>query len=605
MLLLKIALLASTVLPALSAIYQSVDELVSARGNDLEFDFVVIGGGAAGNALANRLTEHSEWSVLLLEAGGSPEGLLNYSIPFFNIFVQRPGPLDWNYTTPPQPGLGERSLYYPRGRVLGGCTSMNGMSYARGSADDYDRYARFTGDPGWSWKSILPYFRKNERWVAPTDNHDQRGQFNPAVHGFKGITSVSLSGFPTPAIDVRVTQMTENLPDEYPFNLDYNSGYPLGVAWYQRTIDHGVRSSSFTSYLGPKFITRPNLHVLLNAQVTRVLPIDGNFTSFRRVEFARSKNDARHEVLALKEVLISAGALEAPKLLLNSGIGDSKSLTSLGITPRIHLPDVGKNLSVHVGVNVPFFINETFKDTTFDDTIRNLTRREELVQEWKDTHGGGPLGIGTYVSHIVYRRLAKDSGIFNGQADPSSGPLSPHIQIIPANGNLSPPPQNYFFTVYASLVTPTSRGSISINTTEPFDKPIIDFGCLTTTFDVSALREAIKSVWRFVGASVWDDYIIGPAVNISPASSDEELESFLRANAAPNCHTVGTASMSPKGARYGVVDPDLKVKGTSNLRVVDASILPFVPSGTTMPPVYAVAERAADMIKQDWLRSYQ
>ncbi|KAL0578811.1 hypothetical protein V5O48_003178 [Marasmius crinis-equi] len=457
----------------------------------------------------------------------------------------------------------------------------------------------------------LNIMEQNERWQFPTDNHDQTGQFDPVVHGFKGITSVSLNGFPTPAIDARVAQLTQELSDEFPFNLDINSGFPLGVGWAQETVKHGVRSSSFTSYLGPEFASRPNLHVLLNAQAIRVSPITrddrraSSASTFGLVEFARDRNDVHRTVSATKEILISGGSLETPKLLMNSGIGDSAVLPTLGISPLIHLPDVGKNLSVHIAVNLPFFVNETFKETTFDDNIRNSTRREGLIREWQKTGGGGPFGV-AYVSHFVYSRLPEDApGMLDAEGDPSSGPFSPHIGTTTQNGNLNPPPEGYFFSAPATLLTPTSRGTISINTTDPFAQPIINFGCLTTQFDVFALREAIKSVWRFVSASAWDGYILRPAISISVDSSDEELEAYARGNAAPNGHIVGTAAMSSKGAAYGVVDPDLKVKGTRGLRVVDASVLPFVPAGNTMAPIYAFAERVADLIKVEWAGSHK
>ncbi|KAG7440523.1 aryl-alcohol-oxidase from pleurotus Eryingii [Guyanagaster necrorhizus] len=578
---------------ALADIYNNVDELP----RNLTFDFIVIGGGTAGNVVANRLTENPSFSVLVLEAGPSPEGQLNHTVPFFSIFLREQSPLDWNYTTVPQVGLDGSALQYPRGRILGGCSSMNRLAYVRGSSEDYDRYANVTGDNGWSWNEIQPYIRKNERWTSPTDNHNTSGQFNPAVHGFHGINSVSLAGFPSPTVQDRVIQVTEELSDEFPFNLDYNSGFQLGVGWAQSTIKHGKRSSSFTSYLGPEFVGRQNLHILLNAQVTRLLQTNSDPTEFLTVEFAENKDAPRQRVTATKEVIISTGSVGTPTLLLNSGIGDPNQLSRFGIKTLINIPDVGKNLSNQPMLTLSYFVNST---NTFDDIIRNLTLRSELIRQWIETDGDGPLGIGPYGTHQVFTRLSKNSTALETNPDPAAGPNTAHIQSGIQNGDISPPPEGHFMTISLSLNTPTSRGSIQLNTTDAFDQPLIDLGLLTTDFDVLALKEGIGIAQRFVGARAWDGYVLGPLSNITASSTDAELEAFIRANTSPNGHIVSTASMSPKGAQHGVVDPDLRVKGIARLRVVDASILPFVPSANTQFAVYMVGERGADLIKAAW-----
>ncbi|KAJ7757048.1 aryl-alcohol oxidase [Mycena metata] len=580
--------------PCLGAIYDSFAQLPQ----DTVFDFVIIGGGAGGNAVANRLTEIPSFSVLLLEAGPSPEGLLNYTVPFFDIYLRGPGPLDWNYTVS-SVGLNKRVLTFPRGRLLGGSTSINGLGYVRGSSDDFDRYARVTGDPGWGWNELQPYFRKNERWIAPTDHHNQT-EFNPEVHGFHGINSVSLAGFPSPPdIDNRVAAVVQELSDEFPYNEDINSGSPSGVSWVQSNIKHGTRSSAFTSYLGPEFISRPNLHVLLNAQATRLIESSSNPIAFHSVEFASGRNEPRQRVTASKEVIIAAGALETPKLLLNSGIGDKNYLTSMGIQPRVDLPDVGANLSAHVAVSLVYNVNST---QTFDEIARNATFRNQLLDEWMGTDGGGPLGI-SYTSHNVFTRLPENATIFQNNPDPAAGPRSTHLQGTVQNGDISPTVAGNFLAMPATLLTPTSRGSIRLNTTDPFTQPLIDVASLTTDFDIFGLREAVKMTHRFLNATAWQGYILQPASfsNLSFGATDEEIETYIRANAAPNGHVVGTASMSPKGASYGVVDPDLTVKGVRGLRVVDASILPYLPAGFTMTSTYVVAERASDMIKAKWL----
>ncbi|KAJ7176682.1 hypothetical protein C8R46DRAFT_1346666 [Mycena filopes] len=268
--------------PCFCKIYEDVNQLPG-----LSYDFVVVGGGGAGNVVANRLTQNPDFSVLVLEAGVSRvyvyrssvhyltcfsnENVTDSIVPFLVNGLLVPGIYEWNYTSIPQPGLNGRSIGIPRAHMLGGCTSHNGMIYTRGSADDYNRFAEVTGDPGWSWDRLLPYFFKNEKWTPPVDHHDTRGQFDPRVHSTTGITAVSLSGYPWTTFSNHVLAATAQQPEDWHFNLDTNSGKPLGTSWVQTTIQGGVRSSSATSYLGPEFIRRPNLHVLLHAQVSKLV----------------------------------------------------------------------------------------------------------------------------------------------------------------------------------------------------------------------------------------------------------------------------------------------------------------------------------------------
>jgi len=293
--------------------------------------------------------------------------------------------------------------------------------------------------------------------------------------------------------------------------------------------------------------------------------------------------------------LSSRPALEAPILLLNSGIGESTTLTNLGIQPRVNLPDVGQNSSVHIGTGLDYFVNAT---DTFDDIIRNSTLRQILLDEWNQTNGGGPLGSGFGIHHI-FVRLPFNSTILKTHPDPAPGPDSPHSQTAVQNGDLNPPPEGHFVNVGATLVTPVSRGTIRLNTTSPFDQPLIDLACLTSDLDIAAIREGMKISMRLISANAWQGYVLGPSNNITNTPSDADLDAFARSTASPNGHIIGTASMSPRGANYGVVDPDLLVKGV-HLRIVDASVLPFITSGNTQVPVYIFSERASDLIKAKW-----
>ncbi|KAK0460465.1 aryl-alcohol-oxidase from pleurotus Eryingii [Desarmillaria tabescens] len=425
------------------------------------------------------------------------------------------------------------------------------MFYSRGSSQDYDRYAQISGDPGWGWEALQPYIRKNERFVPPSDHHNTTGQFNPAVHGFDGINLVSLPGVPR-ATDSRVIQTTSELLDDYPFNLDYNSGYQLGIGWIQYTIGNGTRSSSQTSYLGPMYIGRPNLHILTNAYVTRILQSNTQNTkgepTFDAVEFTQDTGATIHTLApaGLKELILSAGSMGTPRILLHSGIGDKTELKAIGITPALHLPDVGKNLTDHTLWTISFFVG--------------------------------------------FLRVPEDAGILDG--DPCAGNETAHYELIFVNGILlDPPPTGNFFSITIMDICPLSRGNIIVNSTNPMDPPLINPNYFSHAQDLAIMQFAAESAKKFVTAVVWNNYILSVTANTT--------EDDIRNGASSAFHPVGTASMSPADANWGVVNPDLKLKGVKGVRIVDASILPFVPAAHTQVPVYLIAERAADLIKAD------
>ncbi|KAJ7715728.1 pyranose dehydrogenase [Mycena maculata] len=575
--------------PCFAKIYEDVSDLPG-----LEYDFVIVGGGTSGNVVANRLTENPNFSVLVLEAGVSNEGVIDSIVPFLvEGLLSGPNIYEWNYTTTPQIGLNNRTIPYPRAHILGGCSAHNGMVYTRGSADDFNRYAALTGDPGWSWDRIFPYFLKTEKWTPPADHHDTDGEFDPTVHSTDGINSVSLNGYPWPIFDHHVIQTTRELPEEFPFNLDFNSGQMLGVGWLQSSIGGGKRSTSATSYLAPKFIQRENLHVLLHAQVSKL--VDPNKTNedltFGGVEFLQG--ESLFTAKATKEIILSAGSVGTPNILMHSGIGDSKALTALGIPSVLDLPSVGQNATDQPIVSAGWSVNST---QTVDSITQNMTRYDEAFAEWNRSHTGPFVEVGA--THIAWVRLAADSPIFENSTDPAAGPDSPHIEISMGTGG-APNPAGHAMAMGIVVLNPTSRGSVTLQSNNPFDPPLIDPGLLKTDIDIYTAREGIKRAYRFVQAPVWQDYIIAP-INALLNLSTEALDEFIRNTATPGSHLLGTAAMTAMNASWGVVDPDLLVKHTSGIRIIDLSIIPLMPSAHTQAAAYVVGERGADLVKARW-----
>ncbi|KAJ7836922.1 alcohol oxidase [Mycena olivaceomarginata] len=530
---------------------------------NLKFDFIIVGGGTAGNVVANRLSENWDVSVLVLEAGGSNVGVTNIIVPAFAARATPNTPQDWNYTTTPQVGLNSTAIAYPRGFVLGGSSSVNYMAYTRGSKEDYDRWANVTGDDGWSWDKLIPYMRKNEHFSPPSDHHNTTGQFNPAVHSFDGINGVSLEGFPVP-IEPHIFAAVDQL-EGYPFNLDMNSGFQLGIGWAQSTIRGGERSSSATSYLAPKFVARPNLHVLLHARVTRVLQTTSNV--FRTVEFVQDLNGKRITLTARKEVILSGGSIGTPNILLHSGIGNSSTLAALGIRPVHNLPSVGQNLTDHPLTNLAFLVNSTDTNETAE---RNATLTAEQFAQWNTTRTGplvdapgGPKG---------WLRIPDNSTIFKQFPDPSAGPNTAHYEFLFSNG------------IRTAVVSPASRGSVTLNSSNPFVAPLINPNLLGSEVDVFISRESVKSALRFAMAPTWQSFIIS-TVGINITSTDAKIDEYIREN---------TGTHVTQGAGWGVVDPDLTVKGLRGLRIVDLSVVPFIPAAHTQ------CARASDLIKEAW-----
>jgi len=526
------------------------------------YDFIVVGAGSAGCVLANRLSENGRYSILLLEAGPKD----NY--PWIHIPIGYGRTMfhkvyNWGFYTEPEPGMHNRKMYWPRGRCLGGSSSINGLIYVRGQAEDYDHWAAL-GNKGWAWKDVLPYFIKSE--------HNSRG--TSAYHGGDGPLWCSDIEERHELMDA-IIRAGEELG--VPRTDDFNGARQDGVGYYQLFTRRGWRCSTAVGYLRPAQ-KRPNLRIETDAQATGLI-----FEGTRATGVKYEQNGTLHNSHAAREVILATGALQSPQLLQLSGIGRASFLQSMGIPVVKDLPGVGENLQDHLQLRVMYKVR---KPITTNDELRSLWGQMQMGLKYVFQRRG-PLAIGI-----------NQGGLFTRALPESKTPdIQFHFASLSAEMAGAKPHPWSGCTFSVCQLRPESRGTVMIQSRDPKRAPAMQANYLSTEVDRRCAVAGIKFARRLAATSALQPYIAEEYRPGAAASTDEELLEFAREYGATIFHPSGTCKMGSDP--MAVVDARLRVHGVRGLRVVDCSVMPTLVSGNTNSPVVMMAEKASHMILAD------
>ncbi|GFG34276.1 hypothetical protein Cfor_00519 [Coptotermes formosanus] len=563
----------------------------------LEYDFIIVGAGSAGCVVANRLTEVSKWDVLLLEAGGEENYIMD--IPILAPMIQFTG-ANWNYKSMPSDkfclGLTNRQCMFPRGKVMGGSSVLNFMVHTRGNRRDYDLWESM-GNTGWGYESVLPYFLRSEDIAIP------ELAMNTKYHSTGGYLTISYPRFRTPLAEAFLEAGKET--DQR--IVDYNAETQTGFSFLQTTTKNGTRCSTSTAFLHP-VRKRKNLHVKKRSQVTKIL-VDPSTKRTFGIEFVRNKK--KYTVRARREIILSAGVFNSPHLLMLSGIGPKKHLTDMNI-PVIQDLKVGYNLMDHPGViGITFIVNQSVSlmPEYFLETGKNL--RDYFVNRT------GPFTIPGAAEAIAFfdfknptyidgypdvELLFIGSSLSNSRLARETFGISDSVYDI----LYKPVEKIHSWMIIPIILRPKSKGRVKLRDNNPFHKPLIFPNYFDYTYDMEILLKGVKkavelsetNAFKKFGSKLHDTPV--PGCQSFEFRSDDYWRCVIRHLTYSIYHVSGTCKMGPVSDQEAVVDPRLRVHGIKGLRVIDASVFPTIPSAHLNAPTIMIAEKGADLIKEDW-----